>query len=99
MKNAKRTSWREFCSSLNSKAKASTVWRAIRRIKGKKGGPSLQHLHDDGGTPLTDKKAIANLLASTLEKNSSCHNLNPTFRKVKDNEERLRKKEEDVKRR
>ena len=88
MKNAKRSSWREFCSSLNSKAKASTVWRAIRRIKGKKGGPSLQHLHDDGGTPLTDKKAIANLLASTLEKNSSCHNLNPTFRKVKDNEER-----------
>ena len=88
MKNAKRTSWREFCSSLNSKARASTVWRALRRIKGKKGGPSLQHLHDDNGTPLTDKKAIANLLASTLEKNSSSGNVNSQFRKIKDNAER-----------
>ena len=87
MKNAKRTSWRDFCSSLNSKAKASTVWRALRRIKGKKGGTSLKHLND-GGTPLTDKKDIANLLASTLEKNSSDRNLHPDFRKIRERSER-----------
>ena len=87
MKNAKRASWREFCSTLNSKAKASTVWRAIRRIKGKRGGPSLQHL-DAGGTTLTNKKDIANLLASTLERNSSIEKLNPIFKTVKGQAER-----------
>ena len=89
MRNAKRSSWQDFCSSLNYKAKASTVWRAIRRIKGKKGGPSLQHL-DAGGQPLTDKKSIVNLLASTLEDISSSDNLNPVFKDVKSQSERHR---------
>ena len=89
MRNAKRSSWQDFCSSLNSKAKASTVWRAIRRIKGKKEGPSLQHL-DVGGQPLTDKKSIVNLLASTLEDISSAEQLNPVFQKIKSQSERRR---------
>ena len=89
MKNAKRSSWHDFCSSLNYKAKASTVWRAIRRIKGKNGGPSLQHL-DAGGQPLTDKKSIVNLLASTLEDISSVEKLNPVFKDYKDQSERCR---------
>lgn len=89
MKNAKRSSWQDFCSSLNYKAKASTVWRAIRRIKGKNGGPSLQHL-DAGGQPLTDKKSIVNLLASTLEDISSVEKLNPVFKDYKDQSERCR---------
>ena len=89
MKNAKRASWQDFCSSLNYKAKASTVWRAIRRIKGKKGGPSLQHL-DAGGQPLTDKKSIVNLLASTLKDISSVDNLNPAFKGINIQSERYR---------
>ena len=89
MKNAKRSSWHDFCSTLNSKAKATTVWRAIRRIKGKKEGPSLQHL-DAGGQPLTDKKSIVNLLASTLKDISSAENLNPAFKDVKTHSERRR---------
>ena len=82
MKNAKRSSWQDFCSTLNYQTKASTVWRAIRKIKGKKGGPSLQHL-DAGGTPVTDKKEIVNLLASTLKDISSVEGLNPTFSNIK----------------
>ena len=87
MKNAKRSSWQDFCSTLDSKAKASTVWRAVRRIKGKKTGPSLQHLNA-GGQPLTDKKAIVNLLASTLENISSVDRLNPVFKNIKTRSER-----------
>ena len=89
MKNAKRSSWQDFCSSLNYQAKASTVWRAIRKIKGKKGGPSLQHL-DAGGTPVTDKKEIVNLLASTLKDISSVEGLNRTFSNIKTQAERRR---------
>ena len=87
MKNAKRSSWRDFCSTLDSKAKASTVWRAVRRIKGKKSGPSLQHLNA-GGQPLTEKKAIVNLLASTLKDISSVEKLHPDFKNIKTRSER-----------
>ena len=33
-----------FCSSLTSKTKPKTVWKAIRKIKGKKSTSSLGHL-------------------------------------------------------
>ena len=39
IKTQKKTSWQSFCSSLTSKTKPKTVWKAIRKIKGK--NPSL----------------------------------------------------------
>ena len=88
MKASRRKSWRQFCSSLNSKAKSSTVWRAIHRIKGRKSGPSLQHL-DAGGTTYTNKKDIANLLASTIQSNSSGERSDPAFKNIKKREEKI----------
>ena len=35
VKNAKRNCWRHFCSNLNSKTSCKTVWKAIRKLKGK----------------------------------------------------------------
>ena len=35
IKNQKKTSWQNFCSSLTSKTKPKTVWNAIRKMKGK----------------------------------------------------------------
>ena len=64
IKAQKRTSWQSFCSSLTSITKPKTVWKAIRNIKGKKSTSSLGHLEVNGKL-ITDKKQIANLLAST----------------------------------
>ena len=36
IKTQKKTSWQSFCSSLTSKTKPKIVWKAIRKIKGKK---------------------------------------------------------------
>ncbi|WP_419608192.1 hypothetical protein, partial [Thiolapillus sp.] len=63
IKTQKKTSWQSFCSSLTSKTKPKTVWKAIRKIKGKKSTSSLGHLKVNGKL-VTDKKQIANLLAS-----------------------------------
>ncbi|WP_419648222.1 hypothetical protein, partial [Thiolapillus sp.] len=60
IKTQKKTSWQNFCSSLTSKTKPKTVWKAIRKIKGKKSTSSLGHLKVNGKL-LTDKKQIANL--------------------------------------
>ena len=39
IKTQKKTSWQSFCFSLTSKTKPKTVWKAMRKIKGKKLAP------------------------------------------------------------
>ncbi|WP_419640406.1 hypothetical protein, partial [Thiolapillus sp.] len=88
IKTQKKTSWQSFCSSLTSKTKPKTVWKAIRKIKGKKSTSSLGHLKVNGKL-ITDKKQIANLLASTISNNSS-QLYSPKFQAIKkQNEKKL----------
>ena len=82
IKTQKKTSWQSCCSSLTSKTKPKTVWKAIRKIKGKKSASSLGHLKVNGKV-ITDKKQIANLLASTISKNSSSQHYSPKFQAIK----------------
>ncbi len=44
VKQQKRNSWRHFCNKLNSKTQTQRVWKAIRKIKGKGGCNSVNHL-------------------------------------------------------
>ena len=44
VKQQKKNSWRSLCSKLISKTQTQTVWKAIRRIKGKGGSNSINHL-------------------------------------------------------
>ena len=55
IKTQKKASWQTFCSSLISKTKPKTVWKAIRKIKGKKSASSLGHLKVNGKL-ITGKK-------------------------------------------
>ena len=77
-KSAKKQSWKSFCSSLTSKTSKKKVWRVIKKLKGKNSSPSVQHLKS-AETLITDKQEVANLLAATLEKNSSFQNKCPAF--------------------
>ena len=69
-------------SSLSSKTPSQKVWKAIRKIKGKGGTASVCHLRV-GDRLVTDKHAVANLLASTIAHNSSSAHYSPHFQKVK----------------
>ena len=81
-KKAKKESWKHFVSSLSSKTPSQKVWKAIRKIKGKGGTATISHLRV-GDKLITDKKAVANLLASTISKNSSSSHYSSDFQKVK----------------
>ena len=83
--NQKR-SWRDFVSSLNSKTPSQKVWKAIRKIKGKGSVSSIGHLLA-GDQLVTDKKAVANLLASTISQNSSSSRYSARFQRVKASKE------------
>jgi hypothetical protein len=81
-KKSKRQSWRNLCSTLTSKTSQKKVWKIIKKIKGKNACPSIKHLKLSDAL-ITDKKAVADLLASTVEANSSSSNKSPLFIKKK----------------
>ena len=83
---AKKESWKNFVSKLSSKTPSQKVWKVIRKIKGKGGTATINHLKV-GDRLITDKKAVANLLASTISKNSSSTHYSSDFQRVKQTKE------------
>ena len=72
----------ELCDKLNSKTQTQKVWKTIRKIKGKGGCNSVNHLKVNGSL-ITDKKEIAEVLAKNLSKNSSMDNYSDEFQRIK----------------
>ena len=71
VKNALRNCWKQFCSNVNSKT-SKTVWKAVRKLKGKISSSSIGHLLGDDHL-ITDKQPVANSLARSLADTSSSH--------------------------
>ena len=86
--NKKRNSWRHFCNKLNSKTQTQRVWKAIRKIKGKGGCNSVNHLKVNGNL-ITEKKEVAEVLAKNMSKNSSTEN-SDEFQRIKTLKEKRR---------
>ena len=63
--NNKRNSWRHFCNKINSKTQTEKVWKVIRKIKGKGGCNSVNHLKVNGNL-ITDEKEVTEVLAKNL---------------------------------
>ena len=82
VKQQKRNSWRHFCNKLNSKTQTQNVWKAIRKIKGKGGCNSINHLKVNSNL-ITDKKEVAEVLAKNLSKDSSTDNYSDEFQRIK----------------
>ena len=88
-KQSKTQSWRTFCSKLNYKISSKRVWNIIRKIKGKNSFNSVAHLKH-AGKLITDKHQVANLLASTIAKNSSSVNQSRKFQLIKQKAENVK---------
>ena len=86
--NKKRNSWRHFCNKLNSKTQTQRVWKAIRKIKGKGGCNSVNHLKVNGNL-ITEKKEVAEVLAKNMSKNYSTEN-SDEFQRIKTLKEKRR---------
>ena len=85
-RDSRKHSWKEFVSKLSSKTSSRKVWKTIRKIKGKGGSSSVSHLRV-GDKLVTEKQAVANLLASTISKNSSSSHYSAAFQKFKETKE------------
>ena len=81
IKEAKKKSWQNYVSKLNTSPNIKTVWLMIQKIAGKKQSTPLNHFSITNHK-ITSKKAIADLLAETFSKNSSSQ-FNTEFYKIK----------------
>ncbi len=82
IKEAKRTSWRRYVSSLTGDTKPQKVWKMIRKIKGKNSNDIKSHLTSQGNL-ITEQKDIANCLGERFSKISSNENYSNEFKKQK----------------
>ena len=86
-KKSKKQSWRNFCSKLSFKTSSKKVWDIIRKIKGKNNSNTVNHLKQLNKL-ITDKQEVANLLAFTIESNSSPSNQSAKFQTIKQDKEK-----------
>ena len=86
VKQAKRNSWRNYVSSLNSNANTKSVWRAVRKLKGKAPKENV-HLKRDN-VLVTEPRETANYLGETVARNSSSGHYSHSFQKIKQKQEK-----------
>ena len=82
IKSKKRSSWKQFVSSINNRTPMNKIWNMINRIKGRTHSSSVKHLSVNTDI-ITDKSDIANTLANQIAHNSSSGNCSPNFLKHK----------------
>ena len=86
IKQSKASSWRPYVSTINSHTSSKSVWKKIRKIKGKETTPKT-HLKKKT-ILVSDPKEQANYLTESFSKNSSSQNYSKSFQKTKDRKER-----------
>ena len=89
IKTAKRTSWKQYVSKLNSRTPAKKVWDMIQKINGKSKTNKLIHLKSKNGNINTSKKEISSVLGENFQQNSSSSNYSETFQNIKKEKEKL----------
>ena len=87
IKQKKRSTWRQYVSSVNCRTSTKKLWNKIRKITGNYNEKLHHHLVDETGNKITGKTAIANTLGEHFQKNSSSSNYAPEFKTIKLKEE------------
>ena len=82
IKQAKRSSWKDFISKINTRTPMTTIWNMIKKINGKNQNMKYSHIKVDDKI-YESKEEIANILGRTFKSNSSSVNYNPQFKRHK----------------
>ncbi|GFY78236.1 putative RNA-directed DNA polymerase from transposon BS [Trichonephila inaurata madagascariensis] len=85
----KRESWIKYASNITCSTSSKEVWNKIRKLSGKYSASPVSMLVSNG-VSINTIPDIANTLAETFAKTSSCDNYTPTFQALKCREERVK---------
>ena len=82
IKKAKRASWKNYISKINTKTSSKEIWDKIRKLQGKFIPSPLPILRDDNRY-VSDPKDVAELLAKHFANVSSAANYSPAFQQIR----------------
>ena len=82
IKQAKRSSWKDFISKINARTPMTTIWNMIKKINGKNQSMKYSNIKVDDKI-YESKEQVANILGRTIKSNSSSVNYNPQFKRHK----------------
>ena len=83
MRNAKRTSWMKFVSTLNSSTPCAEVWNRVRKIAGKYKAKHLPVVKDDRGKIQCNPKTVAEVIGDKFASYSNGHTYSEAFQRTK----------------
>ena len=86
IRQAKKNSWQNYVSTLNSNTPIKTIWKKIKKIKGKN-NTQTTHLKKNN-TIITDRQEHTNHLGETFSKFSASENYSAKFQKLKSTKEK-----------
>ncbi|OOY83877.1 hypothetical protein BOW14_12795, partial [Solemya velum gill symbiont] len=78
-KNAKRTYWRDYCSTITNDYSIPKIWRTIKRMNNTNQSFTVPVIKNQAGEHLTDNENKADALAEHFAAVSSDGNYNETF--------------------
>ena len=87
IRQAKKVSWRNYVSKLNSRSSIKKVWQMVRKISGKNNYSNVVHLKKSDGSEAQSKQDIADTLASNFSHNSSSEHYTDKFQDIKQSKE------------
>ena len=88
IKDAKRSSWRQYVNKLNSRTPVKKVWDMIRKVSGKNKKSECIHIKSSNGNMCYSTRDISNTLGGNFQKNSSSSNYSQQFQDIKREKER-----------
>ncbi|GFW36021.1 uncharacterized protein TNCV_4928851 [Trichonephila clavipes] len=88
-RQCKRESWLKYVNNITYSTSSKEVWNKIRKLSGKYSASPVSMLISNGVSVNTIPD-IANTLAETFAKTSSCDNYTPAFQALKRREERVK---------
>ena len=88
IKDAKRSSWRQYVNKFNSRTPVKKVWDMLRKVSGKNKKSKCVHIKSSNGNMCYSTKDISNALGGNFQKNSSSSNYSQQFQDIKMEKER-----------
>ena len=93
LKQAKRSSWTDYVTSLTKNTPCEVMWNKLKKINGRNVNPQITSMKNSDNSIITDAKEIANLFANVFAKNSSDVNFEPSFLEFKKRTEETSRQE------
>ena len=88
IKDAKRTSWRQYVNKLNSRTPVTKVWDMIRKVSGKNKKSECVHIKSSNSNKCYSTMQISNALGENFQKKSSSSYYSQQFQDIKVKKER-----------